>query len=103
MKSVEYSGVAVADTLKRVDPGGRIDATQARERLWQAQTPQMFRHGLLLQALSRSGTVTDEAGAVEAMGLKPKLVQGSSANLKVTYAEDLQLAQAILTNRGTLA
>ena len=96
-------GVAVADTLKRVDPGGRIDATQARERLWQAQTPQMFRHGLLLQALSRSGTVTDEAGAVEAIGLKPKLVQGSSANLKVTYAEDLQLAQAILTNRGTLA
>ncbi len=96
-------GVAVADTLKRADPGGRIDATQPRERLWQAQTPQMFRHGLLLQALSKTGTVTDEAGAVEAMGLKPKLVQGSSANLKVTYAEDLQLAQTILTNPGTQA
>jgi len=96
-------GVAVADTLKRADPRGRIDATQPRERLWQAQTPQMFRHGLLLRALSKTGTVTDEAGAVEAMGLKPKLVQGSSANLKVTYAEDLQLAQIILTNRGTQA
>jgi 2-C-methyl-D-erythritol 4-phosphate cytidylyltransferase len=94
-------GVPVADTLKRADSVARIQATEPREQLWQAQTPQMFRHGLLLQALGRSGVVTDEAGAVEAMGLKPKLVQGSAANLKVTYAEDLQLAQTILTSRGT--
>lgn len=94
-------GVPVADTLKRADTGGLIQATEPREHLWQAQTPQMFRHGLLLQALSRSDVVTDEAGAVEAMGLKPKLVQGSAANLKVTYAEDLQLAQTILTIPGT--
>jgi 2-C-methyl-D-erythritol 4-phosphate cytidylyltransferase len=94
-------GVPVADTLKRADFAGRIQATEAREHLWQAQTPQMFRHGLLLEALGRTAKLTDEAGAVEALGLKPRLVQGSTANLKVTYPEDLQLAQAILTSRGT--
>jgi len=93
-------GVPVADTLKRADPVARIRSTESRENLWQAQTPQMFRHGLLLQALGRTAKLSDEAGAVEAMGLSPKLVQGSAANLKVTYAEDLQLAQAILTSRG---
>lgn len=96
-------GVPVADTLKRADAAGRIQATEPREPLWQAQTPQMFRHGLLLQALSRSAKVSDEAGAIEALGLKPKLVQGSSANLKVTYPEDLQLAETILTTRGAQA
>src|SRR5665647_305557 len=94
-------GVPVADTLKRADASGRIQATAPREHLWQAQTPQMFRHGLLLQALSRTVKLTDEAGAVEAMGLQPKMVQGSATNLKVTYPEDLQLAQTILTSRGT--
>ena len=94
-------GVPVADTLKRADSTGRIQATEAREQLWQAQTPQMFRHGLLMQALGRTAKLTDEAGAVEALGLKPKLVRGSTTNLKVTFAEDLQLAQTILTSRGT--
>ena len=89
-------GVPVADTLKRADHAGRIQASESREHLWQAQTPQMFRHGLLLQAMRRTGVVTDEAGAIEALGLRPKLVQGSTMNLKVTYADDLQLAQAIL-------
>jgi 2-C-methyl-D-erythritol 4-phosphate cytidylyltransferase len=93
-------GVPVADTLKRADSAGRIQATEPREHLWQAQTPQMFRHGLLLQALSRTGIVTDEAGAIEALGLRPKLVQGSTMNLKVTYAEDLQLAATILASCG---
>jgi 2-C-methyl-D-erythritol 4-phosphate cytidylyltransferase len=92
--------VPVADTLKRADAAGRILATEPREHLWQAQTPQMFRHGLLLHALSRTVKVTDEAGALEAMGLKPKLVQGSTGNVKVTYAEDLQLAEAILAGPG---
>ena len=95
-------GVPVADTLKRADESARIKATEPREYLWQAQTPQMFRHGLLLQALGRTAKLSDEAGAVEAMGLKPRLVQGSASNLKVTYPEDLQLAQTILTSRGTL-
>lgn len=92
--------VPVADTLKRADPAGRIQTTEPREQLWQAQTPQMFRHGLLLHALSRTAKMTDEAGAIEALGLKPKLVQGSATNLKVTYAEDLQLAQTILASFG---
>jgi 2-C-methyl-D-erythritol 4-phosphate cytidylyltransferase len=91
--------VPVADTLKRADAAGQIEATESRTYLWQAQTPQMFRHGLLLHALSRTGIVTDEAGAIEALGLKPKLVQGATGNLKVTYAEDLQLAEVILAGQ----
>jgi 2-C-methyl-D-erythritol 4-phosphate cytidylyltransferase len=94
-------GVPVADTLKRADAAGRIQTTEPREHLWQAQTPQMFRHGLLLQALSRTAKLSDEAGAIEALGLRPKLVQGSGTNLKVTYPEDMQLAQTILASRGT--
>ena len=93
--------VPVADTLKRAGADGRIEATAPREHLWQAQTPQMFRHGLLLEALSRSARLTDEAGAIEALGLKPKLVRGAASNLKVTFPEDLQLAQTILKSRGT--
>jgi 2-C-methyl-D-erythritol 4-phosphate cytidylyltransferase len=95
--------VPVADTIKRADAAGQIEATEPREHLWQAQTPQMFRHGLLLHALSRTAKVTDEAGAVEAMGLRPKLVRGSSGNLKVTYAEDMQLAETILAGQGSQA
>ena len=90
----------VADTLKRADHSARIQATESREHLWQAQTPQMFRHGLLLNALGRSAKLTDEAGAVEALGLKPKLVQGASTNLKVTFTEDLPLAETILESLG---
>jgi 2-C-methyl-D-erythritol 4-phosphate cytidylyltransferase len=83
-------GVPVADTLKRADPAGRIQTTEPREHLWQAQTPQMFRHGLLLHALSRSAKVTDEAGAIDA-GVEAEAA-GFTTNLKVTYPEDLQLA-----------
>jgi 2-C-methyl-D-erythritol 4-phosphate cytidylyltransferase len=96
-------GVPVADTLKRADASGRIQATEPREQLWQAQTPQMFRHGVLLEALRRTAGLSDEAGAVEAMGLKPRLVQGCSENLKVTYPQDLQLAQTILASRAAQA
>ena len=95
--------VPVADTLKRADAAGRIQATESRDHLWQAQTPQMFRYELLLHALGRSAKVTDEAGAVEALGLKPKLVQGAAGNLKVTYAEDLRLAELILASLGRQA
>ncbi|MEO8992518.1 MAG: 2-C-methyl-D-erythritol 4-phosphate cytidylyltransferase, partial [Nitrosospira sp.] len=65
--------VPVADTLKRSDGNGRVERTESRENLWQAQTPQMFRHGLLVEALSGKGgmTMTDDASAVEALGLKP--------------------------------
>jgi 2-C-methyl-D-erythritol 4-phosphate cytidylyltransferase len=90
--------VLVADTLKRADAAGRIAATESREGLWQAQTPQMFRAGLLAQALQRAGNVTDEASAVEALGLRPKLVEGGTGNFKVTYAQDLQFAEWLLQN-----
>ena len=91
--------VPVADTLKR-GSAGRIVATVARDGLWQAQTPQMFRHGLLLKALDAHGDqVTDEAGAIEALGLRPKLVASDAGNLKVTWPLDLQLAEAILARR----
>ncbi|MEW6131702.1 MAG: 2-C-methyl-D-erythritol 4-phosphate cytidylyltransferase [Pseudomonadota bacterium] len=89
--------VPVADTLKRAGDDRRIAATVPREGLWQAQTPQMFRHGLLLKALEAAGSAaTDEASAIERMGLRPKLVEGDVRNLKVTYARDLELAALIL-------
>jgi 2-C-methyl-D-erythritol 4-phosphate cytidylyltransferase len=93
-----------ADTVKKVakDEGGaqRIAGTEDRTQLWLAQTPQMFRAGLLAQALRRAGkAVTDEAGAIEEMGLKPRLVAGSRDNLKVTYPEDIVIAEAILARR----
>jgi 2-C-methyl-D-erythritol 4-phosphate cytidylyltransferase len=88
--------VPLAETLKRADGDQRIAATEPRERLWLAQTPQMFRHGTLLRALGGVAHATDEATAVEALGLKPKLVPGSVRNLKVTYAGDLAIAAALL-------
>ncbi len=93
-----------ADTVKRAakDEGGalRIAGSEDRSQLWLAQTPQMFRCGLLLQALRDAKmTVTDEAGAVEQMGLKPRLVAGSRENIKVTFPEDMKIAEAILENR----
>ena len=90
--------VPVAYTLKRADQAARVIGTEARENLWQAQTPQMFRHGLLLRAMEELGTETptDEARAIEHLGLKPKLVACDVTNLKVTYPQDLKLAELIL-------
>jgi 2-C-methyl-D-erythritol 4-phosphate cytidylyltransferase len=88
----------LADTLKRGDAHSRVAETVPRDGLWQAQTPQMFRYGLLKQALETLGTVTptDEAQAIEHLGLAPKLVTGDARNLKVTYPQDLVLAELIL-------
>jgi 2-C-methyl-D-erythritol 4-phosphate cytidylyltransferase len=91
--------VPVADTLKRADGAGRITVTEPREGLWQAQTPQMFRTGLLLQALQTAPEVTDEASAVESLGLHPRLVAGDPTNFKVTYSQDMQLAELLLRER----
>jgi 2-C-methyl-D-erythritol 4-phosphate cytidylyltransferase len=93
-----------AETVKRAgkDEAGtlRVAGTEDRGQLWLAQTPQMFRAGLLMQALKEAKTaLTDEAGAIEQMGLRPRLVAGSRENLKVTFAEDLKIAEAILENR----
>jgi 2-C-methyl-D-erythritol 4-phosphate cytidylyltransferase len=88
--------VPLADTLKRSDEGGRIATTEPRDGLWLAQTPQMFRHGTLLRAIGGTGHVTDEASAVEALGLRPRLVPGSGRNLKVTFAGDALIAETLL-------
>jgi 2-C-methyl-D-erythritol 4-phosphate cytidylyltransferase len=91
----------LADTLKRADAHGGIVRTEPREGLWRAQTPQMFRYGLLVKALGTGSLdgLTDEAGAVERLGLHPLLVESGAANLKVTYAEDLRLAGLILNSQ----
>jgi 2-C-methyl-D-erythritol 4-phosphate cytidylyltransferase len=88
----------IADTVKQADDDGRSLRTLPRERLWRAQTPQMFRHGLLSQALAlalASGfEPTDEAAAIEKQGLRPRLVEGSPLNVKVTRPADLAFAEA---------
>lgn len=91
----------VADTLKRVPAGGdAIARTESRDALWQAQTPQMFRIGMLREAILRAQReghdLTDEASAIEWAGHTPRVVQGSLRNFKVTYPEDFALAEAIL-------
>jgi 2-C-methyl-D-erythritol 4-phosphate cytidylyltransferase len=93
--------VPVADTLKRAAAdtasGARAEATVPRTGLWQAQTPQMFRHGKLTEALRAAGSdMTDEASAIEALGLQPRLVESDNRNLKVTYPQDMELAGMIL-------
>lgn len=89
----------LTDTLKE-ESLGRSVTTLERGGKWLAQTPQMFRLGALEQALRLAGdSVTDEAGAMEAMGLRPLLVQGSALNFKVTYPEDFALAEAVLETR----
>ncbi len=87
------------DTLKRA-VGGRVAQTVERADKWLAQTPQMFRIADLQQALQAAGdTVTDEASALEFVGKAPLLVEGSAQNFKVTYPQDIALAQAVLQAR----
>ncbi len=90
----------VADTLKRADGKHRVAETVGREGLWQAQTPQMFRYGLLTRVLAGLSSVTDEASAFEAAGYAPRLVRSDMTNLKVTYPADLALAEFILKGRA---
>ena len=94
------------DTLK-CEAAGRVAGTLDRSDKWLAQTPQMFRIGLLMRALdaaeSAGHVVTDESSAIEALGLAPKLVAGSAQNFKVTYPEDFALAEAILLSRHRTA
>ena len=86
----------VADTLKQSQIENRVEKTVSRQHLWQAQTPQMFRYATLKKALTAfGGSATDEAEAIESLGLSPKLVQGELANLKVTYPQDLEMLEAL--------
>ena len=90
----------VADTLKSADENQRVAATIPRINLWRAQTPQMFRSDLLRRGLEIRPDATDEAQAVEAVGYSaPRLVQGENSNIKVTFAEDLFLAEMILARK----
>lgn len=86
----------MVDTLKRATPEGRVQATLSRQDLWTAQTPQMFRHQLLVRALNAAPEATDEASAVEALGLAPKLVHGHWKNFKVTYGDDVPLMESVM-------
>jgi 2-C-methyl-D-erythritol 4-phosphate cytidylyltransferase len=94
--------LALPDTLK-TEVNGRVASTVNRSGKWLAQTPQMFKLGMLKRALLSAGDqVTDESSAIEAMGHSPLLIPSASFNFKVTYAEDLQLAQSVLYSRSNL-
>ncbi|MEO5963270.1 MAG: 2-C-methyl-D-erythritol 4-phosphate cytidylyltransferase, partial [Thermomonas sp.] len=92
----------VRDTLKRADADTNISTTEPRDGIWRALTPQAFRRDLLLRALEAARAdgvvVTDDAQAVERLGLHPRLVEGREDNLKVTTPADLALAEFLLTN-----
>ncbi len=93
-------GIPINDTLKLVNSATEIIKTQARENVWCAQTPQLFRLGLLKkalkQALNTSPIPTDDCSAIEMIGLKPLMVLGGVHNLKITYPDDLLLAEKYL-------
>lgn len=93
-------GLPVADTVKRADSTGRVLATVAREGLWRALTPQLFRIRALREALEQvsvaGGEITDEASAIEAVGGHPRLVAGAADNIKITLPGDLALAELFL-------
>ncbi len=92
--------VPASDTIKRVAENGEILGTEVRDSLWHAQTPQMFRHGLLRESLQRAldenVAVTDEASALESQGYQPKVFQGKRSNIKITLPEDFAIATEIL-------
>ncbi len=97
-------GIPVHDTMKRCDTAGAVLDTVDRRQLWHAMTPQMFRlHQLadaLQQALARELLVTDEASAMEALGLHPVMVEATADNIKITRPEDLALAAFYLDQQG---
>lgn len=90
----------VRDTMKQANEAGEIEATVDRSKLWHALTPQLFRAGLLLQALeaglAHPERITDEASALEMLGYSPMLVEAPMDNLKITRPEDLPLAEFYL-------
>ena len=94
----------VRDTLKRADSNVRIASTEPRERLWRALTPQAFRRDVLRRALASAQAegivVTDEAMAIERLGLHPALIEGREDNLKVTTPADLALAEFLLARHA---
>jgi 2-C-methyl-D-erythritol 4-phosphate cytidylyltransferase len=98
------AAVPVTDTIKRVDADGLVIDTPGREQLWAAQTPQVFRYALLMQAhqsvRKRGMLATDDAALLEHLGVRVKVVRGSHENLKITSEDDLAMADLILRRRG---
>lgn len=93
----------VGDTLKRAGDSQEIVSTVDRSELWAAQTPQLFRVGVLAEAIDAAQAagyeLTDEASAMEFVGVRPLLVKGSSANIKITHSSDLAIAEALLARK----
>lgn len=95
-------GTKVKETMKVVDPEGFIAGTPDRETLWAARTPQTFNYDLILKAHQMAAeegfTAWDDAGLVERLGYKVKMIEGSHQNIKVTTVEDISIAESILEN-----
>lgn len=98
-------GVPVKDTIKKVDSDRMIVKTPDRKGLWQAQTPQVFRRGILLEAYRQAEDDnfygTDDASLVERTGNRITMVEGSRSNFKITFPLDLQLATLLLEGKHT--
>lgn len=97
--------IPLTDTVKRTDSESRVIETVSRQNLWRALTPQMFRLAALREALERAlrdgVDVTDEAAAMERLGVRPKIVEGQADNIKITLPADLVLAELYLKQQGT--
>ncbi|PIZ04130.1 MAG: 2-C-methyl-D-erythritol 4-phosphate cytidylyltransferase [Gammaproteobacteria bacterium CG_4_10_14_0_8_um_filter_38_16] len=93
-------GMPAVDTLKRISKNDEVIETISREQIWLAQTPQCFRFALLKKAiekaLSDNKIVTDESSAIELAGFKPKMILGNASNIKITFPEDLLIADKLL-------
>lgn len=92
--------IPVTDTLKRQNSNQQVEQTVAREKLWLAQTPQIFQAALLQKALQQTDNqnITDESSAVEKLGLNPLIIKGETRNLKLTHPEDEQIAAYFLSH-----
>ena len=90
----------ILDTIKEVGENLEVQKTIPRENLWSAMTPQIFRYEVLKQALDAAimagESVTDEASAIEAIGLTPRIIQGEKTNIKITHPSDMVLAESII-------
>ena len=90
----------ILDTIKEVGENLEVQKTIPRENLWSAMTPQIFRYEVLKQALEAAimagESVTDEASAIEAIGLTPRIIQGEKTNIKITHPSDMVLAESII-------
>lgn len=94
-------GLPATNTIKQVNQQGVVEKTLQRDSIWEAQTPQMFRYAVLLQALQDLNDedryrITDEASAIERQGLRPKMITGEARNIKITHACDLAVAEWVL-------